>query len=154
MFNPPDSEETIKRYAGIMTFVILTHYLLLSHPRPPLPLLLNNRQQNLIERFCHMLSLDTAPAPVLNSHLQDVLMSLLIHRFQGVQTHTTSDPVLMALVWHNLLQDGSFKPASQITQTFAAIQFLARSTALSEVVIKMQVENSHQVSDYYRCVFS
>lgn len=148
MFNAPDSEDTINRYAGIMTFIILAHLLLHIQPNPPLPKLLNPTQCEVVEALHILLVQDEVSEPALDEAIHNVLINLLLHQFKGSQLKVMEDPVLMALVWYNRKRDGSFKQPGDIMQTFAAIQFIARSTALLHIYTRTEL--SEGATDYYR----
>lgn len=149
LFNPPDCHDTLKRYADLMSFLITAHVLIHTGPDSILPKLLNAAQLDSVETLkTLLLGQEEVPNSTLDSAVHEVLTGLLIHRCKGSQINIRKEPVMMGLVWYNWKEDGSFKRPGEITQTFAAVQFVSRSAALMETF--WRTESSREVEpDYY-----
>lgn len=141
MFSAPLSDDTIPRYSNVMSMIIMMHYQLVTVSNPLTPPLLSETQSEAVTALYAAITERQPDADVRNL-LHVVLSRLLIHEFTDEQSDATSDPVSMGLIWYNWDKDGSFKKASDITQTLAAIQFVARSTVVTQTYTVRTVTNA------------
>lgn len=148
MFNAPQSDDTIPHYSNIVSYIIILNYRLASAPKPLVPPLLDDTQLQAITAVYTALHQGFHDENDTRTLLHTALRRLLIYEFTAEQTDVSSDPVTMSLVWLNWGKDGSFQKASDITQTFAAVQFVARST----VLVHVYTVHKANKTNYYRCV--
>lgn len=141
MFSAPQSDDTIPQYANVISWVIIINYSLATASNPPAsPSLLQNQLDAITALYTSLQ--EGQPEDVTRNLLHEVLRLLLICEFTEEQAEITNDPISMALILLNWHADGSFKKASEVSQSFAAIQFVARSTVLVHIYTVHKATNT------------
>lgn len=90
-------------------------------------------------------AVDSDEPKLVKSAIHKTLKEFLLQEFSG-QINLSQDPIFMYTLWNNWFPDRSFNKPGYITQDYAAVQFLARCTALVEARIQLRRCQDSQVT--------
>lgn len=125
-----------------MARLIVTHFFIATATTsPPWDNILNVRQQRYTIRLAEGLLDESLTEQEVLDLLHKTLVSFLLYRFGPDQAELDHDPVFMFVIWNNWKHDGSFSRPGEVTQDYAAIQFVARSIALVQIHRQKQMSN-------------
>lgn len=151
-FNPPEKDDTIARYTALVALLITTQRRIQIMSDPPFTSLLNAEQDTSIIDLFKFLTAYEDPSVNMNDDddedrdqflilVHDTLIKLFVHQFPPNQCDINQDPVMMFIILHNRLANGSFRKPGEITGHFAAISWVARCAVLTEIYLRKMKSN-------------
>ncbi|PPQ84106.1 hypothetical protein CVT24_002277, partial [Panaeolus cyanescens] len=143
------NDTTLYHYGNTFRHFLLTILLCANNCPPYYTLPLSNHQQSAVESLRKSLTTSAEPSMEAVTHIHELAKSMFYPL--GVpkpgETQDRWTHVLDCLIAVSALKDdGSFKAAHEVTQTFAILQYLIRGTVFYEALIKSRAQGTTLLS--------